>query len=120
MRLSSYEIDVLRALASGGDPVLSSNHRLRFELLGLVRETPSGVLLTKLGEQSLDLRPSIAHETLEPSERRLDILGRRLGARSYPGAAGMTAGPRASPVLVRDKCNSLLCRGLTLRLHTKP
>jgi hypothetical protein len=77
MRLSSYEIDILRALARGEDLTLSSTHRVRLELLGLIKETTSGVLLTTLGERSQHLRPSITHETIEPAERRLDVLGRR-------------------------------------------
>jgi hypothetical protein len=80
MRLSSFEIDILRALSRGEIPCVSPAHRVRLELLGLTRETPTGLVLTPLGERSMRLAPAIEHETFEPSERRVDVRGRKLAA----------------------------------------
>jgi hypothetical protein len=80
MRLSSFEIDVLRTLSRGEIPSISPAHRVRLELLGLTRETPAGLMLTPLGERSTRLAPTIEHETYEPPERRVDVRGRKLAA----------------------------------------
>jgi hypothetical protein len=80
MRLSSFEIDVLRALSRGESPSVSPAHRVRLELLGLTRETPTGLVLTPLGARSVSLQPTIEHETFAPPQRRVDVRGRRLAA----------------------------------------
>lgn len=88
MRLSAYEIDVLRALARGEAPDLAPAHRVRLELLDLTRETPTGLKLTPLGARSIHLEPTIEHEKFEPVERRLDARGRKLASDRTLGRLG--------------------------------
>jgi hypothetical protein len=80
MRLSAYEIGILRALSRGEVPELAPAHRVRLELLGVTRETPAGLELTPLGARSIHLEPTIVHETFEPVERRVDARGRKLAS----------------------------------------
>jgi hypothetical protein len=80
MRLSAFEIDILRALSRGEIPYVSPAHRVRLELLGLTRETPTGLMLTPLGERCANLQPTVEHETFQRSERRLDVRGRKLAS----------------------------------------
>ena len=48
-RVSLHELQILQALAGGRQPPITSSHRTRLELLGLVRDGPSGVQLTDEG-----------------------------------------------------------------------
>jgi hypothetical protein len=80
MRLSSFEIDILRTLSRGETTNVSPAHRVRLEMIGLTRETPAGLMLTPVGERSTRLAPMIEHETYEPSERRVDVRGRKLAS----------------------------------------
>lgn len=50
-RLSPHELSLLQALESGRRPAVTSNHRTRLELLGLVRDGPAGLQLTPEGHQ---------------------------------------------------------------------
>ena len=78
MRLGTHDIDVLAALARQQTPEVSSGHRLRLELLGLVRDTAQGLRLTPLGVKAATQAPTIEHEKLEePPARRVDALGRK-------------------------------------------
>jgi len=51
MRMSPHELLILQALAGGHRPPITSNHRTRLELLGLVRDGPSGLQLTAEGHR---------------------------------------------------------------------
>jgi len=62
--LSRHEISLLRGLLQGREQALPSSHRLRFELLGLIRDRPHGVELTASGKQRL-LAPMIAKDSAE-------------------------------------------------------
>jgi hypothetical protein len=78
MRLGTNDIAVLNALVRQQTPEVSSGHRLRLELLGLVRDTANGLRLTPAGEKAASLAPTIEHEKLEePPTRRVDALGRK-------------------------------------------
>jgi hypothetical protein len=79
MRLSLYEIDILRALSRGVVPAISAAHRVRLEMLGLISETPSGIRVTSLGERAATSEP-IQPEPLEPEEKQLDAIGRKRAA----------------------------------------
>ena len=83
MRVSPHELQILQALASGRKPPLSSSHRTRLELLGLVRDGPSGVQLTAEGHrrawqksQALTQHEKFTHSSDSPSVPR-DKRGRR-------------------------------------------
>jgi len=65
MRVSPHELLLLQALAGGRRPPITSNHRTRLELLGLVRDGPSGLELTAEGHRRA--RQKVA-ATLEPEK----------------------------------------------------
>jgi hypothetical protein len=50
-RLSPHELTLLQALESGRRPAVTSSHRTRLELLGLVRDGPAGLQLTPEGHR---------------------------------------------------------------------
>jgi Mn-dependent DtxR family transcriptional regulator len=78
MRLGTSDIAVLNALLHQQIPEVSSAHRLRLEMLGLVRDTAEGLRLTPAGEKAASGAPTIEHEKLEePPPRRVDALGRK-------------------------------------------
>jgi hypothetical protein len=82
VRISAEEQRLLRALSVGQTVKLPSAHRLRFELLGLLRDGPSGPRLTALGRQHAaaalsDEEASNAPRADEPVKKR-DRLGRRM------------------------------------------
>jgi hypothetical protein len=78
MRLGTNDIAVLNALVRKQTPEVSSAHRLRLEMLGLVRDTAEGLRLTPAGEKAAAYAPTIEHEKIEePPPRRVDALGRK-------------------------------------------
>ncbi|MBL0900534.1 MAG: hypothetical protein IBJ17_17785 [Reyranella sp.] len=82
VRISAEEQRLLRALSVGQAVKLPSAHRLRLELLGLLRDGPSGARLTPLGRQHAAAAPSdeeasAAPRPDEPVKKR-DRLGRRM------------------------------------------
>ena len=78
MRLGNNDIAVLNALLRQQTPAVNSGHRLRLEMLGLVRDTAEGLRLTPAGEKAAASAPTIEHEKLEqPPARRVDSLGRK-------------------------------------------
>ena len=78
MRLGTSDIAVLNALVRQQTPEVSSAHRLRLEMLGLVRDTAEGLRLTPAGEKAATFAPTIEHEKLEEAPpRRVDALGRK-------------------------------------------
>jgi hypothetical protein len=52
MGLSELEIGMLRTLLKGYQPLMTASHHLRLEMLGLLRESPSGFVLTAAGRQA--------------------------------------------------------------------
>jgi len=53
MALNDIEIDTLRCLLRGQQPLLASTELLRLELLGLVRDAgPSGLILSAAGRHA--------------------------------------------------------------------
>jgi hypothetical protein len=52
MRISVREIEMLRALAAGEAGFVTSSHRLRLEMLGLVLDGPNGLRLTGAGREA--------------------------------------------------------------------
>lgn len=78
MRLGTNDIAILNALFRQQTPKVSSAHRLRLELLGLVRDTTEGLRLTPAGQKAATCTPTIEHEKLDaPPPRRVDALGRK-------------------------------------------
>lgn len=82
VRISAEEHRLLRALSVGQTVKLPSSHRLRLELLGLLRDGPAGPRLTPLGRQQAATAPgeeeaSDAPRPDEPLKKR-DRRGRRM------------------------------------------
>lgn len=82
VRISAEEQRLLRALSVGQAVKLPSAHRLRLELLGLLRDGPAGPRLTALGRQHAaaafsDEEASSAPRADQPVKKR-DRLGRRM------------------------------------------
>jgi hypothetical protein len=82
VRISADEQRLLRALSVGQAVKLPSAHRLRLELLGLLRDGPAGPRLTALGRQHAaasltDEEASAAPRPDQPTKKR-DRLGRRM------------------------------------------
>lgn len=77
MRLGTNDIAVLNALVRQETPEVSSAHRLRLEMLGLVRDTAGGLRLTPAGQQAATRAPTVEHEKIEEAPRRVDALGRK-------------------------------------------
>ena len=85
VRLSAEELRIVQALMTGGPATLSSAHRLRLELLGLLKDGPQGPKLTDLGRRHAGAPASprdIADHTSSTSDQRVpakrDRAGRRL------------------------------------------
>lgn len=80
-RLHPRDIEVLRALGFGPAPDVRSHHRLRLELLGLVRDGPKGLILTAAGRETISqlLAKDVEDPRPFPEERQRDALGRRIG-----------------------------------------
>lgn len=90
MRISVEEQRLLRALSVGQAVKLPSAHRLRLELLGLLRDGPTGPRLTTLGRRHAEAaltddetKGKVVDAPAAPVKR--DRLGRRLShGRSLP------------------------------------
>lgn len=79
LRLGTDELRVLRDLAMGRPAHLSSNHRLRLELIGLLKDGPEGPKLTPFAIRYLQLHQAasaISPESALPD--KLDRAGRRM------------------------------------------
>jgi hypothetical protein len=83
MRLSPHELLILQALARGQQPTVSSKHRTRYELLGLVRDGPAGLQLTAEGlrrtreKAAPTVKPEKAPPVREQRPPARDAMGRR-------------------------------------------
>lgn len=79
-QLSPRDMDVLHALAMGTMPDVRSYHRLRLEMLGLVRDGANGLQLTAAGRQAITKLVTTDTENRSAvEERERDALGRRKG-----------------------------------------
>jgi hypothetical protein len=78
-RLNPRDIVVLRALMMGTTPDVRSDHRLRLELLGLVRDGAKGLSLTAAGREAITQTPATGIEDprLVKEERERDASGRK-------------------------------------------
>ena len=80
VRVSRHELLLLQAIANGRPLSLTSNHRTRLELLGLVRDGPGGLQLTAEGlrraREKLP-RPAKAASAATPDTTPRDARGRR-------------------------------------------
>jgi hypothetical protein len=81
MRLSPHELLILQALARGQQPTVTSKHRTRYELLGLVRDGPAGLQLTAEG---LRRTREKAAPAVDP-EKASSVREQRLAARDATG-----------------------------------
>jgi hypothetical protein len=83
IQLGAQEHEILRSIANSATTPLSSTQRLRFELLGLIKDRADGVFLTDRGRR-LALQPAPAQpppqsaQDIHRSTPR-DKRGRRLG-----------------------------------------
>jgi hypothetical protein len=90
MRLSPHELSLLKALDSGGRPAVTSSHRTRLELLGLVRDGPAGLQLTPEGHRcagniAATAEPERPMRSGEVRSTPRDTMGRRKrGRRTLP------------------------------------
>lgn len=90
VRLSSQELILLQALESGRRPPITSSHRTRLELLGLVRDGPAGLQLTSEGrrcacEIAATVEPEKLAHSRESTSTPRDTRGRRKrGRRTLP------------------------------------
>ncbi|MGQ0581169.1 MAG: hypothetical protein ACT4O6_04490 [Reyranella sp.] len=89
-RLSPHELSLLKALESGRRPPITSSHRTRLELLGLVRDGPAGLRLTAEGRRcACKIAATVEPEKLvrsgETASTPRDVRGRRKrGRRTLP------------------------------------
>lgn len=84
--LTRNDLDLLRAIARGERPPLSSSYRVRLEMMGLLRDSARGVFLTEEGERQaangVAVDPPL-EQPPRPSNR--DSLGRKAaGERLVP------------------------------------
>lgn len=79
MRLGAEELRILRDLLMGRPTHLSSSHRLRLEMLGLLKDGPDGFKLTDLAKSYVSVEQPTSESSLESSmlEKR-DKAGRRM------------------------------------------
>ena len=60
LKLSDLEIEILRKLVNGEAVALSSQHRVRLELAGMVREGANGIVVTLTGRSLAREKPADA------------------------------------------------------------
>lgn len=85
VRLSAEELRIVQALVAGRPVTLSSAHRLRLELLGILKDGPQGPKLTDLGRRQAGISSStrdVGEDSSLTSDQRApakrDRAGRRL------------------------------------------
>jgi hypothetical protein len=90
VRLSPHELSLLQALESGRRPAITSSHRTRLELLGLIRDGPAGPQLTaegyrRAGAITATVEPEKLARSSESVSAPRDVRGRRKrGRRTLP------------------------------------
>ena len=80
IKLSDFDIEILRKLVNGEAVSISSQHRVRLELAGMTREGPKGIEVTLAGRNVARRRPAnTAYAETQPDNRvARDGRGRRL------------------------------------------
>jgi hypothetical protein len=86
-RLSTEELHLLKALSVGQPVRLPSAHRLRLEMMGLLRDGPSGPRLTELGMRQAQAAPSEASSKVEEPTPEAPVKRDRKGRRMPHGRA---------------------------------
>lgn len=88
LRLGADELRILKDLVMGRPAHLSSHHRLRLELLGLLKDGPEGPKPTVLAKRYVQLQQTASTSSPEPAlPDKLDRAGRRMPfRRSLPFA----------------------------------
>lgn len=80
-QLTQVDLEALRAIHTNSGP-FKPNHVVRLELLGLVRDGPSGPSLTPDGRRALTRPPTVfAVDTPRERSAETDSLGRRKGGK---------------------------------------
>lgn len=87
VRISAEEQRLLRALSVGQTVKLPSAHRLRLELLGLLRDGPSGPRLTPLGRRHAETAVTEAESSARTPGNGSTVKRDRLGRRMPHGRA---------------------------------
>lgn len=78
-RLGADELRALRDLLMGRPAQMSSNHRVRLELLGLLKDGPEGPKLTSDGKRYASVQQTASVSSPESSmPDKLDKKGRRM------------------------------------------
>lgn len=84
MELSEFEIAMLRTLLKGAQPLITSSHRIRLEMLGLVRDGADGLILTAAGRQAAVSVSRFKPEPVDKPRIKTDAAGRKkLGQRRH-------------------------------------
>ena len=78
MRLSELEIDALLQVATGKQPELKSSHRVRLEMLGLVKDGPGGLSLTEEGQRAARSVSTFRPEKMDRPPLKVDKAGKKL------------------------------------------
>ena len=78
LKLSDLEIEILRKLVNGEAVAISSQHRIRLELAGMIRESPNGVVVTLTGRGLVREKPAEATASGAVPEIKRDRRGRRM------------------------------------------
>jgi hypothetical protein len=78
MRISALEIQILNELLAGEMAPVASSHRLRLEMMGLVRDTRAGLVLTEAGKLAAAAQPTVVHEAYDRLPEKVDAAGRRV------------------------------------------
>lgn len=79
LRLGADELRILRDLLMGRPTHISSSHRVRLELLGLLKDGPQGPRLTSDGKRYASVqRPASASSPESSMPDKLDKKGRRM------------------------------------------
>jgi hypothetical protein len=77
--LSTLELEILVKLVNGESVSLSSRHRLRLELAGVIREGAQGIVVTADGRRLAHKKPSSATDSPPPAIKlAVDKRGRRM------------------------------------------
>jgi hypothetical protein len=77
MGISQLEIEILQALVREETPFVRSSHRLRLEMLGLVKDGPFGLCITAAGREAAGTTSALKAEPIDMPPVQLDGAGRR-------------------------------------------
>jgi hypothetical protein len=86
-RISMEELRMLKALSVGQPVRLPSAHRLRLEMMGLLRDGPNGPRLTELGMRQAQAAPPEAPTKAEEPTPDVHVKRDRKGRRMPHGRA---------------------------------